>query len=352
MVNITQVRQSNAQLTAETVPRTSVFVGGTSGIGKSTLIELVSLGKPVKAYIVGRKATEPAMKTVLDDLRKKNAQAELVWLEGDISLLSEGQRVCNIIKAAGDPSIDFLCLTAGYAPFSGRNSKSCEVTDDTNIYPDPLPDTSEGLDVTHALEYFGRMLFTLHLLPLLRKSAAARVLTVLAGSMLTDRLIIDDLTLEKPSNFGGFNTQIQLSIMNSIFLDRLSADSDNANITFLHNSPGSVKTGNMFRHHTPTWHNPFTWLVLLTPMHWFMGHTEEESGQRHLYLATSGKFARSGPLLDGKATKGTTGREGSGLYILNYKCDVSYNEKALKALRAKGQDEVWKETMRILGPFL
>lgn len=122
MVTAAQVRQSNAQLTAETTPRTVLFVGGTSGIGKLTLVELVSLGFPVKAYVVGRKATEPAMRPLLEDLRQKNPSAELIWVEGEISLLSETKRICELVKAK-EPRLDFLCLTAGYAPFGGRDSK-------------------------------------------------------------------------------------------------------------------------------------------------------------------------------------------------------------------------------------
>lgn len=93
-------------------------------------MELVSLGHPIKAYVVGRKATEVAMKPLLDDLRQKNPHANLVWIEGEVSLLAEVQRICNIIKAAGDAGIDFMCLTTGYAPFSGRkgthHSNNCQ----------------------------------------------------------------------------------------------------------------------------------------------------------------------------------------------------------------------------------
>ncbi|KAK1980238.1 hypothetical protein LZ30DRAFT_723866 [Colletotrichum cereale] len=122
MVAIAQVRQSNAKLTAETVPRTAVFVGGTSGIGRLTLTELVSLGLSVKAYVVGRKATEAATRPLLEDLRRRNPSAELVWVEGEVSLLSETKRICEWIKAR-ESRLDFLCLTAGYAPFGGRNKK-------------------------------------------------------------------------------------------------------------------------------------------------------------------------------------------------------------------------------------
>lgn len=123
MVTLTQVRQSNARLDESTVPRTSLFVGATSGIGRLTLVELVSLGFPVKAYVVGRRSAEPAMRPVLEDLRARNPRAELVWVEAEVSLLSETRRVCDLIREK-ESRLDFLCLSAGYAPFGGRNSES------------------------------------------------------------------------------------------------------------------------------------------------------------------------------------------------------------------------------------
>ncbi|TDZ38620.1 Oxidoreductase andH [Colletotrichum spinosum] len=321
MVAISQVRESLAQLTEETIPRTSLFVGGTSGVGKLTLIELVSLNLPVKVYIVGRKATEPAMRPLLEDLRRKNSKAELIWVEGEISLLSETQRVCEIIKQK-EEKLDFMCLTAGYAPFGGRNN------------------TSEGLDVTHALEYYGRMLFTLLLLPLLRASPSPRVLTVLAGSMLSKRLNADDLNLEKPGNFGGIQTQGHMAIMNTLFLDRLAADADNENVTFVHNWPGVVDTGNMARYHRPSALSPFPLTALLKPLTWLIKFSDREAGERHVYNATSGTFGGRGPKGGQGVKKGTAGVEGKGLFLLNHKCEASYNEKILGELRAEAQEKI------------
>ncbi|EXF77146.1 hypothetical protein CFIO01_13613 [Colletotrichum fioriniae PJ7] len=254
MVTRAQVQHSNAHLTAQTAPRTAVFLGGTSGIGKLTLIELVSLGFPIRVYIAGRRATEPAMKPVLEDLRQKNPRAELVWVEAEVSLLAETRRVY----------------------------------------------TTEGIDVCHSLEYYSRMLATLHLLPLLRASASGpspRVLTVLAGSMLSTRIDATDLNLTRSSpsstnssRLFGFKTQTHMATMNTLFLDRLASDPANTGVSFVHNWPGAVDTGNMARYHTPTWWSPFPLTNLLKPLFLVMGFDEREAGERHVYLATCGRF--------------------------------------------------------------
>ncbi|OHE99808.1 hypothetical protein CORC01_04944 [Colletotrichum orchidophilum] len=339
MVTRTHVQQSNAKLTEHTSPRTAVFVGGTSGIGKLTLIELVSLGFPITVYIVGRKTTEPAMRVVLDDLRQKNGKAVLEWVEAEVSLLAETRRVCDLIKAK-ESSLDFLCLTAGYAPFGGRNN------------------TTEGLDITHALEYYSRMLFTLNLLPLLRAAPSPRVLTVLAGSMLSTRIDASDLNLERSDSLFGFRTQTHMANMNSLFFDRLAADPANGAISFVHNWPGAVDTGNMARYHTPTRWSPWPLTHLLRVLFLVMGFDEKEAGERHVYIATSGRFGgAAGPLGEkedgGSRCKNTRGQEGeNGLFLLNHKGDVSYSEKALEELRGEVQGKVWDTTMEILGPYL
>ncbi|KAH0435695.1 hypothetical protein CcaCcLH18_04804 [Colletotrichum camelliae] len=251
MVSLAEVRTSNSALTSSTVPKTALFVGATSGIGKYTLAELVSLKLPVKCYIVGRKASEPALHPLLEALRRTNPQAELIWVEAEVSLLSEVKRVCELVKENED-RVDLLCLTAGYAPFGGRN------------------DTPEGIEVTHALQYYGRMLFTLALLPLLRAAPSPRVLTVLGGSFLSTNLLVDDLDLRKAGNFGGMRSQTHMSIMNTLFLDRLASDPENSKVAFVHNWPGAVDTGNMGRYHTPSWLSPAPVTVLLKPVFWVL----------------------------------------------------------------------------------
>ncbi|KAF4908011.1 Oxidoreductase lepF [Colletotrichum viniferum] len=280
MVSLTEVRASNAALTPSTIPKTALFVGATSGIGKYTLFEIVSLNLPMKCYVVGRKASEPAMRPALEALRRKNAQAELIWVEAEVSLLSEVKRVCGLIKEK-EERLDLMCLTAGYAPFGGRN------------------DTPEGIEVTHALQYYGRMLFTLSLLPLLRASPSPRVLTVLGGSFLSTNLLVDDLDLRKAGNFGGMRSQTHMSIMNTLFLDRLASDPENAKITFVHNWPGAVDTGNMARYHAPSWLSPAPVTVLLKPVFWVLEHLGvlKNPTQRQNRKFSDSLSPRSNPIL-------------------------------------------------------
>lgn len=201
------------------------------------------------------------------------------------------------------------------------------------------------------LEYYGRMLFTLNLLPLLRTSPSPRVLTVLGGSFLSNKLILDDLDLEKPGNFGGLRTQTHLSIMNTLFLDRLAADTLNSDVTFVHNWPGAVDTGNLARYHERSILSPLPLTSLIKPVLWVISAGKKEAGERHVYVATTGKLGGNGPK-DGTAEKGTGGSEGKGLFLVNHKCEVVDKGDILGELRKTAQEKVWDKTMGVLRPFI
>ena len=123
MVHLTKIKESNAHIDKETAPRIAVFVSGTSGIGKITLGAVAKLGTNFKAYVVGRKESKAAFQPFIDELHTANPNASIIWVEGQVTLLSEVKRICDYIRKL-ETSIDLLFLTTGYVPFFGRESKS------------------------------------------------------------------------------------------------------------------------------------------------------------------------------------------------------------------------------------
>ena len=126
MTSLPTVRTSNAQLSGITLPQVAVFVGATAGIGRATLIQYVNKGYPLKAYVVGR--SEEEFKPVLRELRASNKAAELIFLEGQISLLAETKRLTDVILRR-EKHIDMLFLSAGFLPFTGRQGMSDTVVE-------------------------------------------------------------------------------------------------------------------------------------------------------------------------------------------------------------------------------
>lgn len=356
MVRISQIKENNAQIDEKSAPRVAVFVGGTSGIGKLTLNAITRLGTRFKAYVIGRQESEAAFKPFIEELHLANANANIIWVEGQISLLSEVQRICDHIKRL-ESSIDLLFMTAGYVNFSGRHSTLL-----LSILPLAMmsrrlisPDTSEGLEISHALEFYSRICFTQNLLPLLHSSDRARVMSIRSGGMEGDYFFnADDLLLEAPGAFGAMASVRHMVNMNTLALERIAQMPENRNIVFMHCHPGGVRTGNLFRgFQEGSWGS---WLAatFMDPVIWLMAYGEEEAAERYLYQITSAAFGGKGiPLgtgvIAGKDTKG--GREGS-LFLVHHTCETTLNEENLKKLRVSAQDKVWIKTQEIVGPYV
>lgn len=331
MVSYTEVQASNALINDATAPRVAVFVGGTSGIGQLTIKALVATGASVRVYLVGRKSSEERSLTFIQELRAINPKAEVVWTEGEISLLAETKRVCEVIKSK-ESRVHLLFLTAGYAPFG------------------PRQETIEGLEIAQSLEYYSRVLFILHLLPLLEAAEAPRVVSVLAGGTERGTVDVDDPGLKKPGNFGAVKAQFQYTTMNTMALEKLAEE--NPSVTFIHSWPGWVNTGNVKRGRDPN--SVLSWLIwiFLEPLIALFSFNDEESAQRHLFIGTSAAFGGRGVSWNGKSGVNSLEQQANGLFLVNYKCDCTTNAKVLPQLREKAQDKIWEHTLEVFRPYL
>jgi len=331
MVSYEEIQASNALINDATAPRVAVFVGGTSGIGKFTVRALVATGASMRIYLVGRKSSEERMHAFIQELHAINSKAELIWTEGEVALLAETKRVCEAIKSK-EPRVDLLFLTAGYAPFGTRR------------------ETAEGLEIAQSLEYYSRMLFILHLLPLLGQAEAPKIVSVLGGGLERATIELDDLDLKKPGNFGGIKAQTQYAAMNTTTLEKLP--NDNPNVTFIHSWPGWVNTGNVRRGSDPNsiwaW---FVWLIL-EPLIGLFAFSDEESGQRHLFQSTSAAFGGRGVPWKGKPGINSLEKPTDGLFLVNLKCECTPNAKVMPFLREKALGKIWDHTQEVLRPYM
>ncbi|CAO2649322.1 Nn.00g067070.m01.CDS01 [Neocucurbitaria sp. VM-36] len=334
MVNIALIRESNKHIDESSAPRVAVFVGGTAGIGKITLTEIAGLGTSFKAYVIVRKESADSIKPFFEQLHQANPNANVIMIEGEISLLSEVKRVCDYIKPL-ETQIDLLFMTTGYAPFGGRQN------------------TSEGLDTSHSLSFYARIYFAENLLPLLRASGRARVISVLFGGMESEkRLDINDLNLEQPGAFGGIATQIHMGIMGTLALERLAEERENQSIVFIHSHPGIVRTGNLFRGWEEGSWGPWLSAVFFDPILMLFAFSFKESAERYLYQVTSGTFGGKGPTLPGIVGRTTRGELTGGLFLVSKNCDTVMNEKELAKLRVTAREVVWTKAQDIIGPYI
>jgi NADP-dependent 3-hydroxy acid dehydrogenase YdfG len=118
MVDIKVFRESNAKFKETNSPGTvALFVGGTSGIGKGTLIQFVKHANTPTVYVVGR--SKSAFSPLLDELQNLNPQSTIIFIESEISLIRNVDKVCEQIKAK-EKKLDLIFLSPGFLSFEAR----------------------------------------------------------------------------------------------------------------------------------------------------------------------------------------------------------------------------------------
>ena len=123
------------------------------------------------------------------------------------------------------------------------------------------------------------------------------------------------------------------------------------NVSFVHDYPGTVNTALITRMEGVRGVIIRAYVFFLG---WWVCVPIKESGERHLYLATSARFpAASGsasgvPLGEGvEVARGMTGEVGNGVYSVGWDCESASPavQKLLAGLREKGTVEaVWRHT--------
>src|SRR5579859_1026108 len=118
MVSAKDIRLSNNAFKARKKHITAVFVGGTGGVGKGTLLQLAKHAYSPTVYIIGR--SEKSAMPLLDELNHLNPEGKYVFIETDVSLIKNVDKVSQQIKSA-EQKLDLLFMSPGYLSLGGRN---------------------------------------------------------------------------------------------------------------------------------------------------------------------------------------------------------------------------------------
>ncbi|KAH7393481.1 hypothetical protein BKA64DRAFT_755648 [Cadophora sp. MPI-SDFR-AT-0126] len=324
MVSLTDVQASNSQISTSLPPGlVAVFVGGTSGIGEITLKKFAKYARQPRAYIVGR--SQNAAERIIAECRILNPDGEYIFIKADVSLIKNVDKVCEEIKAK-EKAVNLLFLSAGFPSLDGA-------------------ETSEGLVLLSALMLYSRARFIVNLLPIIKTAPSLRRIITVAGGSLEGKIYPDDY----PARHLSFIKMRAHSI--SVITLSMEALARNApEVSFIHDYPGTVKTPLMDHDLGIISVVLRVWLFLFG---WYVCIPIEECGERHLFLATSARFApkESGKGADGvtvegqiAVARGSNGEVGSGVYSVGSDCE-SGSPKSLKLMeeyRSQGLVEnVW-----------
>lgn len=325
MVALEIIRASNAQLKNLPPGLVAVFVGATSGIGESTLKQFCRQTVRPRLYFVGR--SQDAADRIISELKAIQSDAETTFIRKDLTLLKNVDEVCNQIKAK-EIGLNLLFMSQGTMSLKGRD------------------ETSEGLDRKLTTNYYSRIRFTQQLLPLLQSASPkfARVVSVLAPGEETP---LDLSNLDLKTDFSIRKAAGHAITMTSLIFEEMAQKTPS--VSFVHAYPGFVKTG--FAKDQPAAIRAASEFAATLLSWWAVGI--EESGQRHLYAATSAAYPpkageKSGVEVSrGGVAKGSAGVVGSGAYLIGSDNEVRANEKVLRQLRSGGAGEkIWVHTMR------
>lgn len=339
MVSLPDVQSSNAQI-ANTLPSglVAVFVGATNGIGEATLKEFARSARSPRAYFIGR--SQEAAARITAECRQLNPEGEFIFIKADVSLIRSVDAVCHEIRSK-EKSINILFLSCGTIRYG--------------------EDTSEGLHIMPATGYYARTRFIANLLPSLKQAASLRrVVSVLAGGH-EGHIDVNDF---QGKTMSMLKIRGQLVSMTDMALETLAEQAPE--VTFINDYPGAVKTGIGRESNTLlAWFMTIV-LMIIGPLIYI---PIRESGERHLFFATSAKYpprarsdataeASSGvPLSEGvEVASGTDGKVGSGVYSIHWKGEHADPKvvELLAGLREQGMArKVWKHTVgefdRIVG---
>ncbi|KAJ3021881.1 hypothetical protein HKX48_007561 [Thoreauomyces humboldtii] len=200
-----------------------LIVGGTSGIGRATAIQLARMSASVT--IAGRNAVAGA--EVVSELKTLNPSGTHEFQPIDMTLLSDVRRFCKAYTAAHD-ALSGVVVSAGIMTLQGRT------------------ETSEGIDQKMAVHYYARALLIRELEPLLEKTKAAdgsldvRVLTVLNP---TRGAVAFPKDLDLKTSYSLTSAAESASAYNDLAMNELAIR--HPSISHIHMSPGIVSTGLM-----------------------------------------------------------------------------------------------------------
>jgi NAD(P)-dependent dehydrogenase (short-subunit alcohol dehydrogenase family) len=193
--------------------KTIVITGATSGIGEVAAIRLAEQG----ARIVFTARDRARAEATMTKLHKANRDAQHMAHLVDLSLLSEMKRVAEEIGR--EPAIDVLINNAG-ALFNRRQ------------------ETSDGLEMTFALNHMSYFVITNLLLPKLK--AGARIVSTASGAHRRAKLDFNDL--QSRQGYSGFAVYSKSKLCNILFTREVARRIAGSGVTANCLHPGFVAT--------------------------------------------------------------------------------------------------------------
>jgi len=197
--------------------KTAVVTGANSGIGKITALELAKRNYRVVMVCRNQEKAAAAKQEIAEETDNECVQIEIC----DLSLMSNIRRSAKQIRET-NTSIDLLVNNAGLLPQSERQT------------------TSEGFEMTFAVNHLAYFLLTRELLPALKSAESGRVVNVASEAHKSGTFDSENLQLE--NGYSTVKAYGNSKLFNIMFTRQLHKELDGTNISTFSLHPGVVNT--------------------------------------------------------------------------------------------------------------
>lgn len=231
-----------------------LITGGTSGIGLATAIVLAKS----RALVVFTARTEETGKAAQEEIAKQSGNSNVSFLIVDLASLDSVRQLAQQFTARYH-RLDVLINNAGVLPQERQESK-------------------DGIELNLAINFLAPFLLTNLLLPLLKRSAPARIINVSSSMHREGQINFADL--ESKKSFNKYEAYAQSKLALLLFTKKLARDLQGSGVTANALHPGVVGTEMTMRNVRAM--NPLSSFVfkrtLITP---------EQGAETSVYLALS-----------------------------------------------------------------
>lgn len=204
--------------------RVILVTGATDGLGKKVARDLAARGATMLLHGRDPRKGEAAIKAIRD----ATGNEKLKYYNADLASLDAVKKLANSVQADHD-RLDVLINNAGIGagPETGA----------------PREESAEGHELRLAVNYLAPVLLTHQLLPLLRRSAPARIVNV--ASVGQEPIDFDDVMLEK--TYDGMRAYRQSKLAQVMFTFDLAKDLEESGVTVNALHPATLMDTNMVR---------------------------------------------------------------------------------------------------------
>lgn len=196
--------------------RVILVTGATDGLGKLVARRLAKRGAAVLLHGRDREKGEAA----LAEIRRATGNGRLAYHDADLSSLAEVRRLAEAVGSGRD-RLDVLINNAGI----GARSPGA-----------PRETSADGYELRFAVNYLAPFLLSHELVPLLRRSAPARIVNV--ASVGQQRIDFDDPLLEE--DYDDLRAYRQSKLADVMLTFDLAEELEGAGVTANSLHPGSL----------------------------------------------------------------------------------------------------------------